>query len=136
MWKMLLFLSGVLQMADGQSAVSKANAEHDGWGHGCDGWYLVKDDRMTIIEERMPPGAAETLHKHAKSRQFFFVLAGSAVMEHGGTVTALATGTGIEMPPGVLHRILNNGGTDLEILVTSRPPSHADRIEIDTPATN
>jgi mannose-6-phosphate isomerase-like protein (cupin superfamily) len=57
--------------------------------------------KMTIIEERMPPGTAETLHQHAKSRQFFFVLAGSAVMEHGGTVTALATGTGIEIPPGV-----------------------------------
>ena len=121
-------------MANGQSAVSRSNAEHYTWGQGCDGWYLVKNDDMTVIEERMPPGAAETLHKHAKSRQFFFVLAGSAVMEHGEAATTLAAGTGIEIPPGVSHRILNRGDTDLEILVTSRPPSHADRVEINSPA--
>lgn len=69
--------------------------------------YLVKDDEMTIIEERMPPGTAETLHKHAKSRQFFFVLAGTAVMEHGGVTTILEAGTVLEIPPGGAHRIQN-----------------------------
>ena len=133
MWKMVLVLSGVLQMASGQAAVRKENAEHYTWGQQCDGWYLVKEDQMTIIQERMPPGTAETLHQHAKSRQFFFVLAGSAVMEHGGAVTTLPAGTGIEIPPGVPHRILNKSGTDLEMLVTSRPPSHADRVEIGSP---
>ena len=68
-------------------------------GRGCDGWYLVKNDDMTIIEERMPPGTAETLHKHARSRQFFYVLAGSAVMLHGGVVTALRAGTGWRFRP-------------------------------------
>jgi mannose-6-phosphate isomerase-like protein (cupin superfamily) len=127
-------LMGVLQMAQGQSAVSKSNAEHYTWGEGCDGWYLVRNDDMTIIEERMPPGTEETLHKHARSRQFFFVLAGSAVMEHGDAVTVLTAGSGLEIPPGVAHRILNKSGSDLEILVTSRPPSHADRVEINSPA--
>jgi mannose-6-phosphate isomerase-like protein (cupin superfamily) len=55
--------------------------------------------------------------------QFFFVLAGAAVMEHGAIVTALAAGTGIEIPPGVAHRIVNRSGTDLELLVTSVPPA-------------
>jgi mannose-6-phosphate isomerase-like protein (cupin superfamily) len=134
MRSMLLILTWVLQMANGQTPISKANAEHYTWGQGCDGWYLVKDEQMTIIEERMPPGVAETLHRHVRSRQFFFVLAGAAVMEHGGIVTALAAGTGIEIPAGVTHRIVNRNSTDLEFLVTSRPPSHADRIEIDSSA--
>jgi mannose-6-phosphate isomerase-like protein (cupin superfamily) len=121
-------------MLVGQSAISKANAEHYTWGQGCDGWYLVKDDQLTVIEERMPPGTAETLHQHARSRQFFYVLAGSAVMEHGGVVTPLPPGTGLEIPPGVPHRILNKGDMDLEILVTSRPPSHGDRVEVDPQA--
>lgn len=133
MRKMLLTLMGVLQMASGQT-ISKANAEHYTWGQGCDGWYLVKDEQMTIIEERMPSGTAESLHRHVKSRQFFFVLAGTALMEHGGIVTTLAAGTGIEIPAGVAHRIVNRNSTDLELLVTSRPPSHADRVEIDSPA--
>ena len=37
--------------------------------------YFVKNDEMTVIEERMPPGTAETLHVHAKSRQFFYIAA-------------------------------------------------------------
>ena len=114
--------------------ISKANAEHYTWGQGCDGWYLVKDDQMTVIQERMPPGTAETLHKHARARQFFFVLTGLAVMEHGGVATTLAPGTGLEVPPGVPHRILNKSNTDLEILVTSLPPSHADRVAVDPSA--
>jgi mannose-6-phosphate isomerase-like protein (cupin superfamily) len=125
-----LLLMGCFQIAVGQSAISKATAEHYTWGQGCDGWYLVKNDQMTVIRERMPPGTAETLHKHAKARQFFFVLAGLAVMEHGGLVTTLTPDTGLEIPPGVPHRILNNGKTDLEILVTSLPPSHADRVAV------
>ena len=118
-------------MVVGQSAVSKANAEHYTWGHGCDGWYLVKDDQMTVIQERMPPGTAETLHTHTKSRQFFFMLAGQAVMEHGGVVISLTPGTGLEVPPGVPHRIRNDSKADLEFLVTSVPPSHADRVAVD-----
>jgi len=99
-------------------------------GQGCDSWYLIKDTQLTIIEERMPAGTAETLHKTNKSRQFFFVLAGSATMEHGGAVTTLVTGTGLEIPLGVPHRILNQSDTVLEFLVTSQPPSHADRVEL------
>ncbi len=118
-------------MVVGQSAVSKANAEHYTWGQGCDGWYLVKDDQMTVIQERMPPGTAETFHMHPRSRQFFFVLAGLAVMEHGVVVTALTPATGLEIPPGVPHRLRNTGDVDLEFLVTSVPPSHADRTEVD-----
>lgn len=133
MWRIVFVLSGVLQMANGQSAIRRANAEHYTWGQGCDGWYLVKDDEMTIIEERMPPGTAETLHKHGKSRQFFFVLAGTALMEHGGMTTILEARTGLEIPPGVAHRILNKGKANLAFLVTSRPPSHADRTEINSP---
>jgi mannose-6-phosphate isomerase-like protein (cupin superfamily) len=133
MRKTLLIWMGILQMANGQSAIGKANAEHYTWGQHCDGWYLVKNDEMTVIEERMPPGTGETLHVHAKSRQFFYVLSGTAGMEHGGIVTLLAAGTGIEIPPGVAHRILNKSDKDLELLVTSRPPSHGDRTEIDSP---
>jgi mannose-6-phosphate isomerase-like protein (cupin superfamily) len=118
-------------MTAGKSAVSKANTEHYTWGQGCDGWYLVRDDEMTVIQERMPPGTAETFHKHRRSRQFFFVLAGLAVMEHGGMVTTLTPGTGLEVPAGVPHRILNRTDADVEFLVTSVPPSHADRVAVD-----
>ena len=119
-----------MQVAAGQTAVNRTNAEHYTWGQGCDGRYLVKSAQRTVIEERMPPGTAETLHKHAQSRQFFYVLSGEAVLEYGVAVTKLNPGDGRKIPPGVPHRILNRSRRDLEILVTSHPPSHSDRVEV------
>jgi mannose-6-phosphate isomerase-like protein (cupin superfamily) len=112
------------------SPVSKANAEHYSWGHNCDGWYLVKNDELTVIQERMPPGTAESRHKPALARQFFFVLAGSALMEISDDSIELTQGHGLEVPPGVSHSIRNAGDVDLEFLVTSMPPSHGDRQEL------
>jgi mannose-6-phosphate isomerase-like protein (cupin superfamily) len=57
----------------------------------------TRDDQMTIIEERMRPGTGETLHVHAKSRQFFFVLSSIAVMEPGSAITVLKARTGLEI---------------------------------------
>jgi mannose-6-phosphate isomerase-like protein (cupin superfamily) len=96
----------------------------------------VKNEQLTVIEEQMPSGTAETLHKHMKSRQFFYVLRGSAVMEHGGTVTELLAGVGLEIPPGIPHRIINRSGNAVEFLVTSQPPSHADRVELSSSHTS
>ena len=40
-------------------AISRENAEHYRWGVDCDGWHLVRDKNLSVIEEFMPPGAAE-----------------------------------------------------------------------------
>ena len=110
--------------------IGKANAEHYTWGDGCDGWYLVKNDELTIIQERMPADTAEVFHRHNKSRQFFYVLSGFAVMEHADEHSVLQAGDGIEIAPGVAHRIRNEGTSPLELLVTSCPPSHGDRVNL------
>jgi hypothetical protein len=44
MWRMVSILLGVSQMANGQSVISRANAEHYTWGQGCDGWYQRRSD--------------------------------------------------------------------------------------------
>jgi len=62
-------------------AVSRVNAEHYRWGHDCDAWHLVKDQQFTVIEELIPPGAAEVRHYHKKAQQFFYILSGEAIME-------------------------------------------------------
>jgi mannose-6-phosphate isomerase-like protein (cupin superfamily) len=104
-------------------------AEHYSWGDNCDGWYLLKSAELTIIQERMPPGAAEAEHRHTKSRQFFYVLSGTATMSCDGVSAVLNAGDGLEIPPGVVHQIANLGTTPLEIIVTSQPPSHGDRVD-------
>jgi mannose-6-phosphate isomerase-like protein (cupin superfamily) len=106
------------------------NAKHYSWGNGCDGWYLLESPEMTIIQERMPAGAAEKMHRHTRSRQFFYVLSGTATMIHDGESTTIHARDGLEIAPGIAHQISNHGGAPLEIIVTSQPPSHGDRIDL------
>ncbi|WP_042198617.1 cupin domain-containing protein [Paenibacillus camerounensis] len=111
--------------------ISKQNAEHYVWGEGCDGWYLVNDDKLSIIHERMPADTVEVRHYHEKSRQFFFILSGTATLEVDGVEYTLKPQEGKEVPPLVAHQMLNKSGNDVEFLVTSRPPSKGDRIVVE-----
>ena len=61
--------------------VSSENAEHYTWGGVCDGWHLLKSSNLSVIQERVPPGAAEVNHYHKKAHQFFYVLSGEATIE-------------------------------------------------------
>jgi mannose-6-phosphate isomerase-like protein (cupin superfamily) len=108
--------------------ISKQNAEHYTWGDACDGWHLLKSPRLSVIQERVPPGGAETRHFHERAQQFFYILSGEAVMEMDGGETVLKPGQGLAVPPGVSHRLRNRGNMDLIFLVISAPPSHGDRI--------
>jgi len=110
------------------SPIDRDRAEHYRWGGACDGWHLVRDPQLSVIEERMPPATREARHRHARSRQFFFVLAGELTMEVEGTRHRLTTRTGLEIPPGVVHQALNESDADVEFLVVSAPPSHGDRL--------
>jgi mannose-6-phosphate isomerase-like protein (cupin superfamily) len=111
--------------------ISTRNAEHYAWGGACDGWHLLKAPGLSVIQERVPPGGAETRHRHERARQFFYVLAGEAVMELEGGEALLRPGQGLAVPPGTPHRLLNRSERDLEFLVVSAPPSHGDRIAVD-----
>jgi len=108
--------------------ISGRTAEHYIWGSGCDGWHLVKSETLSVIEEAMPPGASEARHSHANSRQFFFVLTGSLTIEMEGHVEELRAHEGLEIAPGLRHRVFNNSKAGVRFVVTSAPPSHGDRI--------
>ena len=107
--------------------VSIEGADHYVWGHGCDGWHLVNQLSLSVIRERMPPGSAEVRHLHENARQFFFILAGTAVLEVNGSSHELRRGDGLDVPPGMPHQIFNKSNEVLEFLVVSQPHSHGDR---------
>ena len=88
---------------DAIASVRIDDAEHYRWGEACDGWHLVKLDELSVIRERVPPGAGETRHRHARARQFFYVLEGNAVIEVEGTRHALRAGEGLHVPPLAAH---------------------------------
>jgi uncharacterized cupin superfamily protein len=108
--------------------ISTGIAEHYLWGEVCDGWHLVRTPALSVIEERMPPGASEQRHRHEFARQFFYVLAGELTMEVDGVVHALTAGVGLEIAPGQAHQAMNRSGADVRFLVVSQPRSHGDRV--------
>ncbi len=108
-------------------AISKLTAEHYTWGNGCDGWHLVRNPQLSVIQERMPAGSAEVRHFHHRAQQFFYVLAGKAVMEMNGRSIVLSAGEGVWIPAGASHQMKNESGDEVHFLVISQPPSHGDR---------
>lgn len=109
------------------SVVSTATAPHYTWGQQCDGWHLLQGDDLSVIEERMPPGTAEVRHRHARARQFFYVLEGEALLELDGMAYRLDAGQGLHVPPGVAHQMRNESDSDVRFMVVSSPKSHGDR---------
>jgi mannose-6-phosphate isomerase-like protein (cupin superfamily) len=108
--------------------VSAGTAEHYVWGEMCDGWHLVRGEALSVIEERMPPGAREQRHFHTKARQFFYVLEGELTMEVEGVTHRVGARHGIEIGPGETHQARNESGAEVRFLVISAPPAQGDRV--------
>lgn len=111
-----------------QHPVSIETAQHYLWGEVCDGWHLVRTDGLSVIEERMPPGAAEERHFHTKARQFFYVLEGELTLEVEGRLHGLGAQQGLEIAPGEKHQARNESNLDVRFLVISSPPGQGDRV--------
>jgi mannose-6-phosphate isomerase-like protein (cupin superfamily) len=100
---------------------------HYTWGDGCDGWNFVEAAGLSVKLERMPPHTAEREHFHERALQFFFILKGTAVFDMPGGPVQVNEKEGLEIPPGIRHRIRNEGAIDLEFILCSQPPTVDDR---------
>lgn len=111
---------------------SRANAEHYTWGAECQGWHLVKGSGLSVIEEMMPAGTTEQVHRHLMAQQFFYVLSGEAVMEFENAKVVIRGGEGLRVAPGVPHRIRNASQSEVRFLVISQPSTkNGDRENLD-----
>ena len=113
---------------DIRQPISRQTADHYVWGGDCDGWHLVKRRALSVIEERMPPGASEVRHHHVQAQQFFYALHGELTLEVEGKEYVLGPGEGLEVYPWQKHQAMNRCDSELRMLVISQPPSHGDRI--------
>jgi mannose-6-phosphate isomerase-like protein (cupin superfamily) len=111
---------------------NKANAEHYPWGQVCDGWRLLDRSDLSVIQERIPPGAGEISHFHRHARQLFFVLSGELQIQLGEQRFHLSQGDSLEVPPGDCHRVRNEGSVDATFLVVSAPTTQGDRVNVET----
>jgi adenylylsulfate kinase len=107
-------------------------AQHYTWGSQCDGWHLVQRPRLSVIEEKMPPGTSEVKHHHVRSRQFFYLLEGDLIIEVEEQLHRLRPGDGIEIDPGKRHQVMNQSLEAVRMLVISQPSTSGDRIVDDT----
>ena len=101
--------------------------KHYLWGEQCDGWNLVDNPELSVKMERMPPHTAEQEHFHQFARQFFFILKGKAVFYTEEERVELNPQEGLEIRPGLRHRIENEGEEDLEFILCSQPSTSGDR---------
>ena len=114
--------------------VSPDTSEHYVWGNVCDGWRLLDQADLSVIQERVPPGAGEVRHVHTRARQFFYVLSGTATLEFGDEAVTFGAGQGMHVPPGVAHRFANASSLEVVFLVVSSPSTAGDRTHV-SPAT-
>jgi len=108
-----------------------SSAEHYGWGEVCDGWRLLEHADLSVIEERIPPGAGEVAHYHQRARQLFYVLAGELLIQLGEQPFRLSPGDSLHVPPGDRHRVQNQGEVEARFLVVSAPTTRGDRVNVE-----
>lgn len=120
-----------MRMNETTAPVSKLSAPHYTWAKVCDGWRLMDSPGLSVVEERVPPGAKEVRHHHDQARQFFYVLSGTALLETEGSEHRISTGSGTEVAPGIRHKFMNKSDQDVVFLVISAPSTRADRIDVE-----
>ena len=110
--------------------VSVDTARRYVWGEVCEGWPLLKQADLSVIQERVPAGAGEVRHYHAQARQFFYILSGCATVECGDQRVELTAGQGLHVMRGLAHRFANHSAEDVTFLVISTPTTAGDRVNL------
>jgi quercetin dioxygenase-like cupin family protein len=109
------------------AAARRSSANHYNWGNACHGWVLSSDPELLVIEEQVPAGDSEEWHLHDRAQQFFYVLSGVAQLHTPLGVAELSEGSGIPVPAGLAHRLVNASDSDVTFLVVSAPSTVEDR---------
>jgi mannose-6-phosphate isomerase-like protein (cupin superfamily) len=63
---------------------------------------------------RLPPKSANTLHKHVRAEEFYFVLEGTGRLRVGEDTLTVPKYGGVWVPPEALRQVFND--TDVEVL--------------------
>ncbi|HAT1867341.1 TPA: GNAT family N-acetyltransferase [Legionella pneumophila] len=116
------------EFVDRKETLSKNNAPHFKWGHGCDGWWLKKDGQFTVIYETMPASSCEMKHYHRETEQFFYCLQGQLVIEFEDYELILQEHEGLSIKPRISHKAKNMAESPVCFLVVSSPNSPQDRV--------
>lgn len=70
---------------------------------------------------RLPPGSANTLHKHLRSEEFYLVLEGTGRLRVGEQTLTVPRYGGVWVPPESLRQVFNDTPEDVLWLVVGGP---------------
>lgn len=70
---------------------------------------------------RMPPMSANTLHKHIRAEEFYFVLEGTGRMRVGNETLTVPTHGGVHVRPEQLRQVFNDTPKEVLWLIIGAP---------------
>lgn len=70
---------------------------------------------------RLPPKSANTLHKHVRAEEFYFVLEGTGRMRVGDDTVTVPKYGGVLVGPEQLRQVFNDTDTDVLWLIIGAP---------------
>ena len=70
---------------------------------------------------RLPPKSANTLHKHPKAEEFYFVVEGVGRMRVGEDTLTIQQHGGVLVGPGMLRQVFNDTDTEVLWLIIGAP---------------
>jgi mannose-6-phosphate isomerase-like protein (cupin superfamily) len=70
---------------------------------------------------RLPPGSANTLHKHLRAEEFYFVLEGTGRLRVGGETLTVPKHGGVLVGPEQLRQVFNDTDTETLWLIVGAP---------------
>lgn len=79
---------------------------------------------------RFPPYSANTLHKHIKAEEFYFVLEGVGRIRVGEETLTVPKGGGIHVGPELLRQVFNDTDSEVLWLIVGAPDAEFEPGEI------
>lgn len=89
---------------------------------------------QSLAEATVPVGARTRLHRHERSEEIYYILAGEGLMTLGDASFPIVEGDSVCIAAGTAHCIANVGAIPLRILCACAPAyAHGDTIVIEEP---
>ena len=79
---------------------------------------------------RLPPNSANTLHKHIRAEEFYFVIEGVGRMRIGDQTLTVPTHGGVMVGPQLLRQVFNDTATDVLWLIVGAPENEFEPGEV------
>lgn len=84
---------------------------------------------QSLAEATVPPGGRTDEHYHPRSEEIYHFVAGAGRMRLGDEEAEVRAGDAVVIPPGVPHKLFNDGPEPLVLLCCCAPAySHHDTV--------